>query len=168
MRHSDAPDIAENLEWTFIEDACFDGASTQELRAHFLAWRGEAFRAEQKAPQPRADVPQYGSPRYDYFIQVDEAALRSIFVENDDDRPWWDGFNEGYVNFVNANWKSLAELGLDPGDEEHESIHGCTEEDVGWMKMSAGLVGAEFYEAMIGVADLWYVFYKRPPAVNTW
>jgi hypothetical protein len=69
------------------------------------------------------------------------------------------------VNFVDANWKPLSErfpAEGGEGDESHEPIDGCREENVGWMKIAAFMVGPDFYDAMSGFPDVWYSFYQRP------
>ncbi len=81
---------------------------------------------------------------------------------------------EGYVNFIDADWKPLSELASDGGDVDaeeedvHEPIDGCTEENVGWMRIAPHMVGADFYQAMMGYPDVWYVMYQRPPEIRNW
>ncbi len=80
----------------------------------------------------------------------------------------------GYVNFVDADWKPVSQIRSEIGsthneaEEVHESIEGCTEENVGWMRIPSRFVRADFYQAMIGYPDMWYVFYQRPPEVLFW
>ena len=55
-------------------------------------------------------------------------------------------------------------------DEIFEPIDGCTEENVGWMKLAAFTsIGSEFY---LSVFDYpgggWYVAYRRPPDTVLW
>jgi hypothetical protein len=55
-------------------------------------------------------------------------------------------------------------------DEVFDPIDGCTEENVGWMRLAATtVVGTEFY---VSVFDYpgggWYVSYKRPPETVIW
>ncbi|KAH6706369.1 hypothetical protein BKA61DRAFT_138235 [Leptodontidium sp. MPI-SDFR-AT-0119] len=169
---SDTPELADGLEWTFIEDrATLDGASKDQLRSRFKQWASEALKTE----QPRVEDPlstAYGNPRYTYFIHVDESALKSM-VYGGPQPPKMDG-RRGYVNFVDAEWKPLSEIKSDLGivdeaeDEVHEPIDGCTEENVGWMRIALHMVGAEFYELMMGNRDVWYTVYKRSPQVSNW
>lgn len=73
---------------------------------------------------------------------------------------------KGYVNLVDANWKPLAETFPaegGEGDESHDLIDGCHEENVGWMKIASFMVGPDFYDAMTAFPDVWYAFYQRPP-----
>jgi hypothetical protein len=97
-------------------------------------------------------------------------------------------FGEGFVNFVDSQWKPLGERTNPYGVEEDEDyevyedeedededevldpIDGCTEENVGWMKLQASSsIGAEFYLIVYGYrAGGWYVAYQRPPELVMW
>jgi hypothetical protein len=164
----DTPEAGDSLEWTFVEDrGTLDGASREQLRARFKAWAGEAIRTE----QPQAENDQtFGIPRYNFFIQVDEDALRSVVCEAPQP-PEMDVDGEGYVNFVDANWEPLSERFPTEDrevDELYEPIDGYREENVGWMKIASFMVGLEFYEAMSGFPDVWHSFYQRPPETVIW
>jgi hypothetical protein len=39
-------------------------------------------------------------------------------------------------------------------DDVHEPIDNCTEENVSWMKIVSHMVGAGFYQAMMGYPDV--------------
>lgn len=176
LTESDAPQLLDSLEWTFVEDRqTLDGATKAELRPRFLAWAKDACKLE----QPRDhDVGNYllNIPRYNYFIYIDEPALRSVVHGHPDD--YWE---EGWVDLVRACWKpqgppvyteeQIAALealgGVHDEDDVHDPIEGCTEEDVGWMRMVSGMMNSEFYEAIYGV-NSWYVFYQRPPEIVSW
>lgn len=170
---SDAPEIADSLEWTFIEDrATLNGASKDQLRSRFKEWASDALKTE----QPRVEDHRFGAfgiPRYTYFIDVDEGSLKSVVYDTPQpsERDLW---GMGYVNFVDADWKPLSELTSSVGDvgagddDVHEPIEGCTEENVGWMKIDSHMVGAGFYQAMMGYPDVWYAMYQRPPEVQNW
>ncbi|PMD14972.1 hypothetical protein NA56DRAFT_650547 [Hyaloscypha hepaticicola] len=173
IAESDAPEIADSLEWTFVEDCdTLDGASKDHLRSRFKQWAPEALKIE----QPRVDDHRFGTfgiPRYTYFVDVDEEALKSV-VYDAPQPPEVDLEGVGYVNFVDADWKPMTQIiselvSTDDGEEEvHEPIEGCTEENVGWMKIPARFVRSHFYQAMMGYPDIWYVFYQRPPEVMFW
>lgn len=70
MAESDAPEIADSLEWTFVEDRdTLDGASRSRLRRHFNAWAETAHAIEQ--PRAHLDFQKwglFGIARYNYFI----------------------------------------------------------------------------------------------------
>lgn len=104
---------------------------------------------------------------------MDEGALKSVLYEAQ--KPLESAFEgAGYLNFVAANWKPMSqiksELGIVGAEEEevYEPIEGCTEEDVGWMRISSIHVGAGFYQVLMGWPDVWYIYYVRPPEVMIW
>lgn len=121
-------------------------------------WAAEAVEAE----NPRAvdAAPFYRHPRvqqiprYTYFIQVDEEALRS---EVDADLQVHMG--SGHVNFVKAKWKP------DPEDDGggYEPVEGHTGEDVGWFKIAPDMLGAYLWDALND--ETWHVYYKRSPGI---
>jgi hypothetical protein len=165
MAGSDAPEVASSLEWTLVEDPSLHGASKDQVRARHKQWATQAFTTE----QPRAHEYQtFGDPRYRYFIQVDEEALQSVVSA-----PGIDPSGTSFVNFVDSQWKSLSEEFPDEEDEDDEDedeafdpIEGCTEEDVGWMKIAATMIDASFYDVSAGFAyGAWHEYYQRPPAV---
>ncbi|KAI7203894.1 hypothetical protein KC316_g962 [Hortaea werneckii] len=161
MADSDVPEIANSLEWTFVDDRdSLEGASKDNLRARHKAWAAKAFRAE----NPRAVYDTSDSPRYRYFIQVDEEALQSVMSA-----PECDMLGEGSVDFVDSQWEPMGE-GEDEDEDECEEdretfdpIEGCAEENVGWMKIAAVMIDATWYDTSSGFAyGGWYAFYKRP------
>jgi len=187
-----ATSLAESLEWTFVEDrVALDGASKCQLRESFKEWAVRNIATEQPRAQTQAETqedpgPTFWIPRYRYFIQVDEEALQSVLAAPKDD------FHEGgFINFVDSRWKPMGdrpsrscisdnrdiegadedEVAEDEGEDEvFDPIDGCTEENVGWMRLAAAtVVGTEFY---VGVFDYpgggWYVSYKRPPETVIW
>lgn len=110
--------------------------------------------------------PTFGIPRYNFFIQVDEEALQSVLAASDE------LYGEGYVNFVDPQWRSLAEqsvnyeLRINPDDEVFEPIDGCTEEDVGWMRIASGMIDATWYATVVDFhGGAWYAYYRRPPEI---
>lgn len=175
IAESDTPEIADSLEWTFIENRdTLDNASKDQLRAHFKKWAADAVYAENPRYEERQNA-TFGIPRYSFFIQVDEDSLRSVLNEASQPPGHYDKLHDdGYVNFVNAHWKSLLEH-IPPnqltGDLEedigglHEPIDGCCEEDVGWMKLESMGLSAGFYDTMTGCPDIWYAYYERPPQI---
>jgi len=70
VAQSDAPDIADRLDWVFVEDLALDGASLAELKHHFHTWA--------RAECPGWDVGGAGSgrgSRYTYFVRFDADGL---------------------------------------------------------------------------------------------
>lgn len=152
-RPEDPPAAAGSHELIFVEDRdSLDGVSINQLRVVFKQWRAQASVVEQ--PRVQDNLSLYYS-QHRYFVQVDEQSLQDL-------QDWgWDG---GSVNFVDADWRSLRErLPTDQLTDDYfafEPIDGCTEEDVGWMKIAGPMIGEHFYEDMC--PDLWYVYYRRP------
>ena len=152
-----------------------DGASRSQLRKRFNEWSVQAILTEQ--PRARAETerdpePTFGIPRHHHFIQVDEEALQSVLAA-----PKVDVFGEGFINFVDSRWKPLGPTpsrsvteDIEDEDEVFDPIDGCTEENVGWMRLAAfTVVGTEFYVSVFDYASVgWYVSYKRPPEIVMW
>ncbi|KAF2996790.1 hypothetical protein E8E13_000202 [Curvularia kusanoi] len=163
IAQSDAPEIAERLEWMWVEDpSSLDGASTAALRVRFRAWA-----ADEVARQPGNYQPTV-IPRFRYFIKIDQDALDSL-TEWISHEIWSD---DAFVKFVDGNWEPLTES---EQDEEHEDdewgkevvepIEGCTEEDVGWMRIAPLMISADFYDVLSGDENQWITFYERPPSI---
>jgi hypothetical protein len=155
---SDAPEIADRLEWTWVEDSTLDGASPAKLREKCRAWV-----AKEVDRQPGDYTPEV-IPRSNFFIVVDDEALRSLVEPVDLSLPWP---RNAFVKFVNANWEPSSpddaeqEDGFS-GPETFDPIDGCTEKDVSWMRIAPLMVNTDFYDDWCGDSNLWTVFYKRP------
>ena len=174
---------------TVIEDAnALDGASTQVVRQHFTEWCSRALNEEQGSNEEiesrrQEAEPWYGSLalRYRFCVQVDEASLQSIVSA--------ETAGEGWVKLIKGAWKARASraseaetqqqepetdgLVEDQGDyeeyeedEEHPAIEGCTEEDVGWMKVQYQSVIPDFY-VNLRDPNAWIGDYRRPPDIAT-
>lgn len=161
IAESDTPEIADSLEWTFIENRdTLENASKDQLRARFNAWAAEA--ADVENPR-RIKHPYglYGILRYNYFVHVDHDALRSV-AYNAPQPPELALDCSGYVNFVKANWVPMSQIllaaghSLEDDGETYEPIEGCSEEDVGWMRLASINLTAGFYHSMLGWDDIWY------------
>ncbi|KAL2812858.1 hypothetical protein BJX63DRAFT_432362 [Aspergillus granulosus] len=110
--------------------------------------------------------PELGSSRFQQFLQVDEESLQSMREE----------FEEpvrlrgtGHVNFVFADWPydledSDEDEGQQEDDEVFEPIDGCTEEDVGWMKVASTGLQPFFFLYTCDIGG-WQQQYIRPPEV---
>jgi hypothetical protein len=166
MQRSDAPEAADSLDWTFVEDqGALDRASRSQLRERFNQWAAHAFMIEQPRAQAHTHPnPTFGVPRYNYFIQVDEEALQSVLTA-----PKRDLHGQAFVNFVDSQWEPMPREKY--GGEEENVFHpvdGCTQENVGWMRVALRMINAEFYDAAAEFAGgVWYVYYKRPPEILT-
>jgi hypothetical protein len=163
IAQSDAPEIAERLEWTWVEDAsALDGASTTALRERFRAWT-----ADEVARQP-GDYQPNVIPRFRYFIKIDQEVLDSLaeYISNE---KYWTG--DAFVKFIDGSWEPLAESQQEEEEDDGwekevlEPIEGCTEEDVGWMRIMPLMIDADFYEVLSGDENAWITFYERPPSI---
>lgn len=158
----DAPEVFDSQEWTFVEKrASLDAASRAQLRNRFNEWAAQAVTVEQPAmlTDNRHVASVHGVPRYNYFIQIDEEALRSMLDRSEDSY-----LEPRFVNFVDSRWKTFGRDSPEDvdDDEQFDSIDGCTAENVGWMRVAPSRLDEEFY-MMDEVA--WHVYYLRPPDV---
>lgn len=135
---SDAPDIADKMDWVFVEDReNLDGASREKLKRRFRVW------ARAENPGWNVDEEKYGrGSRYTFFIQVDEAALRSIATG--DGRP--------YVNIVRG-WEDAA------------TAEGADGED--WMKIQTDALNLGFY-VELNNDEASYTVYTPPDGICSW
>ncbi|KAH7371728.1 hypothetical protein BKA66DRAFT_182169 [Pyrenochaeta sp. MPI-SDFR-AT-0127] len=163
IAQSDAPEIAQRLEWTWVEDrTTLDGASTAALRKRFRAWT-----ADEVAQQP-GDYQPSDVSRFRYFIKIDKEVLQNLagFLE----KGW---SSDAFVKIVDAEWEpsSAIAVGGQQAEEQDvfEPINGCTEKNVGWMRIAPNMINAEFYNALDGDENAWDdQFYKRPPSILQW
>lgn len=183
----DGEDGTYRFKQTIFQDAAlFDGASTQVVRRHFKAWRARAFDEEQgsnakiEAWRQREDLgpPYKAGVRYRWCIAIDDEALRSIMsLESPSTSA------DAWINLIEADWDLETILarreedrieGLESGyfdsDEDFyeclefgPEIEGCTEEDVGWMRVDFQFLIPDFYDSLNWpMPDDMYV---RPPGV---
>lgn len=150
-------DMLESFHPTVFEDFSFDGANTAFLRTHFRKW---VENAEQKEREKGIDT-LYTSGRYMFFVMVDQESLESV-LDSDPEAM----ITTGFVSLVYGDWEP--EANEDGENENLEPIEGCTQEDVGWMKISydevqsigaGGLVMSDMHD--------WDRYYTRPPEVQT-
>jgi hypothetical protein len=167
MQSSDAPEVADSLEWTFVEDrSALDGASRSQLREHFKQWAAKAFVSEQPRAQDDTQSLEslmFGVPRYNYFVQVDDEALQSVLAA-----PKRDLSGKGFVNFVDSRWEPMDKEHYGPIEQggELDAVDGCEQENVGWMKIASLMIDAGWYDAAFNFPGVgWYVYYLRPPGV---
>ena len=158
--------------------AQFDGATSHELRDHFVSWvidelpkrlhayeleridwdamrRNEGYDEEHPCAVP-PDVRSglYGA-RYDFCLFVDNICLESL-----------DHMDPPVVKMLKRDWGHLAPekrgYTVYPGYED-----GCTEEDseeVGWMYIDV-LSYMDFYARFSKDHTYWYDEYSRPPGM---
>lgn len=148
---------AQQQIWTVVEDQkVLENATKSDVRRMFNEWVNSP---EAAAEQPDAKIPPSRAQmsRYFYCMHVDEESLRSTLDDADD----W------HVNTVNRKWvPEEEEFGAEESDDDEEfldevreadiwsEIEGCTEEDVGWVKASIGILVSR-YVALCD-PDFWY------------
>lgn len=73
---SDAPGIADTMDFIFVEDPSLEGASVEALRSRFQAWVND-----ENLPDYDIDNTQ-GSrgSRYEFFLKVDGEGLWNCYV----------------------------------------------------------------------------------------
>lgn len=101
------------------------------------------------------------SPRYEYFVHVEEGPLRSTVYEAPQP-PDFDLEAVGYVNLADASWRPYDDGSedVDRNDRPFEPIEGCRAENVGWVKIASQMAGPSCYDALTNLGD-WYALYKR-------
>lgn len=139
VARSDAPDIANKMDWVFIEDQThLDGTPRRELKRRFRDW------ARAKNPGWDIDGERHSrGSRYSCFIQVDEAALLSM-AAGPDAADTTQSSGRPYVNIIR-------------GWEDAEDV-----ED--WMKIQIDMLDNDFY-IELNNDEAWYVFNRPPSAV---
>lgn len=154
-------DLLDKFSPTVLEDPSFEGATVAVLRDHFNQWVTTALKEEQGVDN--GDRGQ--SSRYRLFVMVDQEALESVVSAPDDDE------EAGFVRLVNGEWEP-EELSEDELEEnngslpEEEPLEGCTQHDVGWMKVLYRDVEAQGF---VNLSDPfgWENYYSRPPEIQS-
>lgn len=153
----------------FSDPSLFDGADTPTIRAYFRQWVESVFRAEQQPQDNSGDVEvRMGhSPRYQFCIQVDAAALHSV-LHDAPAPPALDATKKGWVKLISKSWIPIEEDPRArpdrPDPNVYEPIEGVTERDVGWMKCPYQSVMTGYYSGEEGLNG-WRTEWCRPPKV---
>lgn len=151
----DTPEIAQSLEWTFVEDKeTLNGATPIDLRSRFREWAEPAEQSENPRFKPLA-LGHLPSSRYRYFVHIDEQALRSFL--NPDVASM--SMEHGWVNLVDSMWESMED------EEPEEPLYGCTDENVGWMRVPGWSLNHAFYDVLGSLPESWHREYVRPPGL---
>jgi hypothetical protein len=171
IAESDAPEIAERLEWTWIEDkAGLDGISTAALRKRFRAWVTDEIARQQLTKYEPDEI-----SRFRYFIKIDQEAMDSFAGMSMSTLL----SDTAYLKIVNSSWEpipAVTVVKVEQADEQDDDdwwnqeelldpIDGCTEDDVGWMRIEPFMIKAYFYETLESSDESWNLFYKRPPRI---
>ena len=154
LEHSNGLDMMDSLSITVFEDrSILDGASTSVVREHFKQWAATA-------PQQEQGTGPALSQRYRYCVQVDAVALESV-IHDAPSPSQPDTISDGFVNLIWRDWEPSK---LDPRQTPEEPIEGCTQHEVGWMRVAYQdvMVGMQYY---LRDWNDWYSEYRRPPEV---
>ncbi len=152
IAESDTPEIADSLDWIFVEDPGLEGATLDDLKKRFRSW------ALAEIPHLRTpSTPLYSrGVRYRYFIQVDEDSLRSMESEHYPTNTLWElGQSGAHVVLVRA-WQDS----LPPGEATNEFGDAVDAEDC--IIIQPDMLEPLFFVEMDN-DDLWYVIYTEPP-----
>ncbi|KAJ4314490.1 hypothetical protein N0V94_006429 [Neodidymelliopsis sp. IMI 364377] len=96
IAQSDVPEIADRLEWTWVEDkANLDGISTAALRERFRTWTANEVTRQQLEKHDPATI-----SRFSYFIKIDEEVMQNLTGYLGPKKGWW---TTDFIKFVNAN-----------------------------------------------------------------
>ena len=164
LQYYNGLDLLARFTPTVLEDRSFEGMTVASLRDKFNKWAVTAVKEEQEQEIDPRHLWHLKNGRYRFFIMVDQEALDSILSTPDND------IHGGFVRLVNAEWKpeeldeeELAERG--GPDPEEEPLEGCTEEDVGWMKVYWRDSQTPGYVTLDDSLQ-WDRYYSRPPVIQ--
>lgn len=105
ITQSDAPETAERLEWTWVEDAsALDGASTAALRERFCAWTADEVARQPGNYQPTA------IPRFRYFIKIDKEVLDSLLEYISRETYSSDDAFVKFVDGIGSRWLTASKM----------------------------------------------------------
>ncbi|KAK0840609.1 hypothetical protein LTS02_017130 [Friedmanniomyces endolithicus] len=177
LRSPGIEELTEFLDIPVHEDAELDGASKDLVRRRFNKWLAtDAYEERLNADARPTIIEGAGTtPRYQYCLQVDEEALRSVVpVHYDTSISDETVDTRGFLNLIDANWALLSgeeaeelrrELEVeDPCDEGEEALDGCRMHDVGWMRVGIGSVMPGFCSQLL--KGSWEHNYVRPPGIG--
>ena len=166
LQDKDVPQIvADGIDWTFVSDpTTLDGASRNALRKRFQSWVADAEPAEQSGLIPsRLAQHNLKSSRYTYFVQVDEASLRSVV-----DADPADDLDPGWVNLVRCAEgldDNLSPEGQIAQEEYKRELAKEGEEYISenWIMLAASSMSVDFYASLNSISESWYMHYSQPP-----
>jgi hypothetical protein len=163
LERNNGLDILDRFGPTVFEDRRFDGATSAAIRDHFNQWVATAPQQEQGIPAEVALATPPG--RYKFCLMVDEESLQSVINRPADMDEYADERDHSaYVILVCGSWnpemeeiddEELEAYGGVYEPEVFDSVDGCTECDVGCMRVRYNKISAYW---VCGVA--------RPPRLG--
>ncbi|KAJ5876172.1 uncharacterized protein N7529_001756 [Penicillium soppii] len=160
LEYYEGLDMWDSFRPTVMDDKSrFDGATPAQIRDAFKEWAMTACETEQGVTYERAEW-AYGA-RYRLCIIANEEAVQSVLEIPEKQ------LNElnttGFVVMINRRWvPELVEWEED--DDGYEPLYGCTQQDVGWMKVHYDRAQIVASTTMRNGSD-WGLEYRRPPAI---
>jgi hypothetical protein len=152
-------DLLDTFTPTVLEDPSFEGATVATLREHFNQWAKTSLREEQGVAEDYYAC----TGRYRFFIMVDQEAMESVLSAPEDDD------ETGFVRLVYAEWElevpDEEDIANGDVDEPEEPLEGCTQHDVGWMRLCWRSVELPGFQKMLEWDD-WEAYYARPPEIG--
>jgi hypothetical protein len=148
LKHWGTGDLSvyDKMDWTVVEDAeTLDGASILETTRKFQAWV--------KADEREETQGNFGTPRYHYFVHVDEESLESV-VDNEKARDRAAGYFCKIVFpasvMIRENTRLAGEIPVDqdPLDEQLELLD-CTKKVKLWSLVT-------LYVQLLDNINTWY------------
>ncbi|KAI0163731.1 hypothetical protein BJ166DRAFT_592522 [Pestalotiopsis sp. NC0098] len=149
---SDAPEVADALDWPIVEDPALEGAPLEVLKSRWRQWV-----LEEKPDVDTEDFAMDRSSRYTYFIRVDEDCLRSMLHD------YHDPANPNNRMALRGGWVGIVKGWKDPLPPEEATYEdGEVVDNEDWMHMHASMVAPYFY-AELDHPESWYCHYSEPP-----
>lgn len=152
-------DLLETFAPTVLEDPSFEGATAATLREHLGQWSKTAMKEEQGV----SEIYRARTGRYRFFIMMDQEDMQSVLnapVDQDE---------MGFVRMVYAEWgpEELEKEDIVNGDvdDPEEPLEGCTEYDVGWMKLYWQVAQLPAF-LKLRDSDDWQAYYTRSPEIG--
>ncbi|KAJ5670384.1 uncharacterized protein N7477_005747 [Penicillium maclennaniae] len=128
-------DLLDTFAPTVLEDPSFEGTTVATLGEHFNLWAKVSLKEEKGGPEDY--YVRIG--RYRFFIMVDQEAMELVLSAPKHDYE---------TSFVRVRY-SMKRIRNGDVPEPEEPLEGCTENDVGWMKVCWAYVGLPGFHKLL-------------------
>ncbi|KAK3988919.1 hypothetical protein QBC44DRAFT_397173 [Cladorrhinum sp. PSN332] len=151
---------------TFVSDPetlngrCWREADDFFVRRYFLEWAERTEREENPLMQLE-HVNKYGrSPRYVHFLLFDEGCVRRMLAADTTG-----GYEPEWIDIIRCDPRQ-GDFGKWEGDPYDVKMGYATgppedEDNMGWIKLTTGMLGPAFYADVYGTNDIWYIYDKE-------